>query len=177
MRDLEPSSRQAGSNASRCLACHKAWQFHRVCGSIPKVSHLISPRISRGRRQRGGRRMPNIRCNGRRDPCGWGQENRIPAIVHVLFIPDATPETGPVVQSFSGSNIRTCRAVARNHGQYRCRGLLPSQTPTLGCFPDDAAQTREEGRRIAAAIPGGDCRAGGAITFFLKGDPAGGVSR
>ena len=145
-----------------------------------RVSHLLLyGGFSRGRRRRGSpQHVATSDAMATLIREGWGQEN--PAFRQLftsLFIPDATPEQ---VQWFN--NLQRVTTSPDNAARLRetmdnievSELLAQVKTPTLVLHSrDDAAQPLEEGRRIAAAIPGARLAVlEGRNHIFLKGDPA-----
>ena len=126
-----------------------------------RVSHLVLyGGFARGRRKRGSQQeieQADALMTLMRQ--GWGQEN--PAFRQIftsLFMPGGTPEQ---MQWFNDlqritTSPENCGPHPRGHGRIDVSDLLPQVTvPTLVLHcRSDAVVPFEEGRRLAAGIPG-----------------------
>jgi pimeloyl-ACP methyl ester carboxylesterase/DNA-binding winged helix-turn-helix (wHTH) protein len=144
-----------------------------------RVSHLVLyGGFARGRRKRGSQQeIANSEAVVTLMRQGWGQEN--PAFRQLftsLFIPGGTPEQMQWFNDLQRITTSPENAVRLRQAvdELDVTGLLPRvEAPTLVLHcRNDAVQPFEEGRRIAAGIPGARFVAlEGRNHLILKGDP------
>jgi DNA-binding winged helix-turn-helix (wHTH) protein/pimeloyl-ACP methyl ester carboxylesterase len=145
-----------------------------------RVKHLVLyGGFARGRRMRGSQQeIDNSEAIATLMRQGWGQEN--PAFRQMftsLFIPGGTPEQVQWFNDLQRITTSPENAVRLRHAVdlIDVTALLPCvQTPTLVLHVrNDAVQPFEEGRRLAAGIPGARfITLEGRNHCILPGDPA-----
>jgi pimeloyl-ACP methyl ester carboxylesterase/DNA-binding winged helix-turn-helix (wHTH) protein len=145
-----------------------------------RVSHLVLyGGFARGRRMRGSQQeVANADAVMTLMRHGWGQEN--PAFRQLftsLFIPGGTPEQVEWYNDLQRMTTSPDNAVRLRSAvdDIDVTGLLPQvRAPTLVLHcRNDAVQPFEEGRRIAAGIPGARfVTLEGRNHILLEGDPA-----